>query len=388
MRRDTARLTIGRREIYAALIGIVLYAGLNWLTSVLGLSANSLLQLRPGIVVPILCGLLFGPWVGFAVGFGGNVLGDWLTYGSPWTFWHYHIGNGLIGMVPGLFALRWGRYRTPRGLVLALVFGLVGIVVGMFFSSMLDLYRCREGAAEPWCRQVGPTFEFIINTRFWPPVRTNIISMLILLPLILYNSERLDFRLGEWRTSGLLRRFSLVIVVSSALPTLLLGYFLVEQLTTPTGQSATGLGFRLVFVVVLTLLFTVTNAALIAQNISDPLLRLAKVARLVERNKLTENDLIELQGMQREDEIGRLSEIFSKMAVEVVNREQSLRRQVEELKIEIDEAKKSKAVEEITGTDYFADLQSKARALRSRSRSADDRDGDGAPLSTAPQPAG
>jgi hypothetical protein len=54
------------------------------------------------------------------------------------------------------------------------------------------------------------------------------------------------------------------------------------------------------------------------------------------------------------------------MACEVAARERSLKAQVRELRIEIDEAKAARQVAEITETDYFRDLLSKADALRKR----------------------
>jgi hypothetical protein len=54
------------------------------------------------------------------------------------------------------------------------------------------------------------------------------------------------------------------------------------------------------------------------------------------------------------------------MARQVYAREQSLRRQVHELRVEIDEAKKAREVAEITETEYFRDLCAKAQRLRQR----------------------
>jgi hypothetical protein len=56
------------------------------------------------------------------------------------------------------------------------------------------------------------------------------------------------------------------------------------------------------------------------------------------------------------------------MVGKVRQREQSLRRQVEELRIEIDVAKRQKQVSEIVDSDFFQDLQTRARALRQRKR--------------------
>ncbi len=70
----------------------------------------------------------------------------------------------------------------------------------------------------------------------------------------------------------------------------------------------------------------------------------------------------------RPDQLGQLARVFQRMAREVQAREQRLRQQVQELRIEIDEVKKARQVAEITDTDYFQALQEKARTLRSHRR--------------------
>ena len=60
---------------------------------------------------------------------------------------------------------------------------------------------------------------------------------------------------------------------------------------------------------------------------------------------------------------------FSSLAVaalEAYIREQALRHQIQELRIEIDQAKKERQVAEITDSDYFQELRQKARELRNR----------------------
>jgi hypothetical protein len=68
----------------------------------------------------------------------------------------------------------------------------------------------------------------------------------------------------------------------------------------------------------------------------------------------------------REDELGQLARVFERMAREVRAREQRLKQEVQQLRIEIDETKTARQVAEITETDYFRDLQRKANRLRSR----------------------
>ena len=67
---------------------------------------------------------------------------------------------------------------------------------------------------------------------------------------------------------------------------------------------------------------------------------------------------------ERTDELGQLARVFQRMVREVYAREQRLKQQVAELRIEIDEAHQARQVAEITGTDYFQELQKKARKLR------------------------
>jgi CheY-like chemotaxis protein len=67
----------------------------------------------------------------------------------------------------------------------------------------------------------------------------------------------------------------------------------------------------------------------------------------------------------RDDQLGQLARVFQRMAREVFAREQRLKQEVQELRIEIDESRKARQVAEITESDYFASLQAKARRLRS-----------------------
>jgi len=71
---------------------------------------------------------------------------------------------------------------------------------------------------------------------------------------------------------------------------------------------------------------------------------------------------------QREDELGRLARVFQKMAEQVRTREQTLRKEVQRLQVEIDEVRKTEQVAEITETSYFQQLQAKAFELRKRYR--------------------
>ena len=68
------------------------------------------------------------------------------------------------------------------------------------------------------------------------------------------------------------------------------------------------------------------------------------------------------------DEMATLAESFAEMAAKVAQRERSLTREVQRLKVEIDHARREEAVKEITESDFFSDLTAKAAELRRRAR--------------------
>jgi two-component system, cell cycle response regulator len=76
-------------------------------------------------------------------------------------------------------------------------------------------------------------------------------------------------------------------------------------------------------------------------------------------------DPTRLEGVAaRDDALGQLARTFQRMALEVRAREERLRQEVRELRIEIDEQRQAQKVAEITGTEYFKDLRERAKELR------------------------
>jgi len=71
---------------------------------------------------------------------------------------------------------------------------------------------------------------------------------------------------------------------------------------------------------------------------------------------------------RRVDELGQLATVFQEMAHQVYAREQQLQQQVQQLRIEIDQAGKAREVADITESDYFQHLLGKADELRNRIR--------------------
>lgn len=78
---------------------------------------------------------------------------------------------------------------------------------------------------------------------------------------------------------------------------------------------------------------------------------------------------------RRPDPLGNLARLFQRMAIEVAARQRRLEERVQQLTIAIDEKKKAAEVNEITESDYFRDLQTRARhfAARRSARRGDSR---------------
>lgn len=98
---------------------------------------------------------------------------------------------------------------------------------------------------------------------------------------------------------------------------------------------------------------------------TKPLNQLTTVAERIGEGDYSQN-FSEIQTTRVEDEISTLAQVFELMVSKVRQREETLKQQVAELKIEIDQAKRQKQVSEIVDTDFFQDLVIKARRMRGR----------------------
>ncbi len=111
------------------------------------------------------------------------------------------------------------------------------------------------------------------------------------------------------------------------------------------------------------------NASLAEKRLHDLQLEyLEQVNRVVDAAGAVEAEDFEPESLdevaRREDALGQLARVFQRMAREVFKREQRLKAQVQQLRIQIDEARAARKVAEITDSDFFRDLQEKASKLR------------------------
>jgi len=106
---------VGTREVVYMALGAALYGVLSWIFNTIPVPSVSLVSLRPTVVIPIFFGFAFGPVVGFFTGFVGNILGDALTGWGVFPAWD--LGNGLMGLIPGLVWVFKDKEKSVNTLV-------------------------------------------------------------------------------------------------------------------------------------------------------------------------------------------------------------------------------------------------------------------------------
>ena len=112
------------------------------------------------------------------------------------------------------------------------------------------------------------------------------------------------------------------------------------------------------FAIVSVIVTTITG------QVIAPVLRLIDAARAIEEEEYDMAMLNEVT--ERKDEIGRLAKVFQTMSSTVQTRTNTLKNQVQQLRIEIDEARSLKQVQEILDSDFFKGLEEGATKMRER----------------------
>jgi len=161
----------GTRQVVYGAIGAALYGVLSWLTNVFPLPAAGNISFRPAVAVLVFFGVAYGPWVGLIAGLVGNTLGDAIT---GWgLYWNWSLGNGLMGMLPGLAMAMIADYRSGKSITTGILYGALGIAVGMLFASLTEMFTS------------GIDISTALGGYFLPAFIGNMIVVAILLPILM-----------------------------------------------------------------------------------------------------------------------------------------------------------------------------------------------------------
>lgn len=155
----------------AALIGAACYAFSIYLTAIVDIPGSDNVQVRPGVVIPIICGALFGPAAGFFSGLLGNFAADQLLGWGFWPFWY--LGNGVMGLAAGLFRPPSRSYARLAPVLGVLGRALLGIAVGMGLAAFTEHWVTDSSWAD------------VLQVNFLPAFISNGISAIILTPIVL-----------------------------------------------------------------------------------------------------------------------------------------------------------------------------------------------------------
>ncbi|MBW4596663.1 MAG: DUF3365 domain-containing protein [Brasilonema angustatum HA4187-MV1] len=129
--------------------------------------------------------------------------------------------------------------------------------------------------------------------------------------------------------------------------------------------------FIAIFISVFTLVIFTFNH-LLKRNVLQPIKPMAQLAQKISTDTFVfdRNEKVELRNLvaiaKRNDELGQLGQVFLRMVHQVYTREQRLKKQMQELSIQIDETKKARQVAEIVDAEYFQNLSVQAKEIRKK----------------------
>ena len=221
--RESLNWAVGSRQIVLMVVGAIVYGVFAWLFNgqTFTLPALSQVTLEPALVVPAFFGFMFGPAVGFMTGAAGYVVSElFVGLVSP----HWAVAHGVIGLVAGManlmsnerqsldaataiagvggliaaafffaspatslsffmglsvlvgvglaIALRFA-FPNRQGWALATLWGSTGVIVGLGFASVADVWL------------TGVTLAEAIEGEFIPAAGPGLISLAILLPIVM-----------------------------------------------------------------------------------------------------------------------------------------------------------------------------------------------------------
>jgi sensor histidine kinase YesM len=127
-----------------------------------------------------------------------------------------------------------------------------------------------------------------------------------------------------------------------------------------------------IFILIFAIVILVINYSL-KHDVIQPIRPMAKLAEKISMDTIdaeSEDKDLELTKLaviaKRTDELGKLGKVFYRMVHEIQTREQAWKKQMEQLRVQIDQAKKNQQVEEIAGSDYFQKLHAEAKDIRNK----------------------
>lgn len=270
-----------------------------------------------------------------------------VAYAVPYEPWGWILGNGLY--VDDIDSQAADRLESAKG-VLAETLGDIALGESGFFFIL-------DESGEQVITPAGRDLTTLTSTA---EGRAYVDQIMQSVPATdgaiatFTESASLDGREAAWVTN-----------VSRFAP---LGWVLVSSVpaTDLVGPART-LALQLLTLSLVVLFIGLAAGLLLSRRIVRPVEDVTRAARELSEDRFDPASLD--RAAQRQDEVGELARTFQRMGREVIEREQSLREQVERLTVQIDRSRVDADVSQITETEQFRRLREQAEELRRRSKS-------------------
>ena len=176
---------VSSRTIVYAAIGAALYGVLGLFDFLLPGTTN--VSIRPAFGIVTFFGYAFGPIAGLFAGLVGNGITDQLHGYGFTTYWNWSLANGLVGLVTGLAPLYLASMMNgniSRRAIAGAIAGAVGAVIGFLFVF-----------SDIWVG--GSSFDAVVTGSYVPVVVADVITAVIVTPILVYAWEPVKEQLGR-----------------------------------------------------------------------------------------------------------------------------------------------------------------------------------------------
>jgi uncharacterized membrane protein len=151
--------------------------GIAFMMNILNLTYSSQASFAASIIIVLFFAVVFGPWVGLIVGGLGELLLEIIV--NQGMLWGICASFGLMGFIAGFSMLYTrGYYNSFRSVLIAEIFGAIGIVVcfvATYFTFIFALQLDAQTEASA-----------LFYGRFLPQIIIGLIALPIM--LVIYNA--------------------------------------------------------------------------------------------------------------------------------------------------------------------------------------------------------
>ena len=139
-------IKIDTKTIVTIGVAAALYGALGFV----GIPVGPNTQLKPAIALLAIFSALFGPLVGFSMGFIGHMLTDMIAGWGIW--WGWVASSGIMGLFMGL-VFKCKKFSVKDGLCskfhvsYLVITGMIGIVLAFIFAAGFDVVGYTHGGA-------------------------------------------------------------------------------------------------------------------------------------------------------------------------------------------------------------------------------------------------